>query len=277
MKRTPGRPPLDDDDRSVPVTFSLPSKQLAVVSEHAKHDRLTVQDWIRASCETPPTQKFQLNRHLPERPHTQAVVNRAYALFRVKAVDGERRTITGIATTPEPDRAGDIIEPLGVTFKNPLPLLLFHDAKKPVGVTKFAKPTKEGIAFEATLPTIDEPGTLKDRVDEAWQSIKAGLVSGVSIGFRSVDEAFNKDTGGLRFLKTEVMELSLVTVPANASATIHTIKSLDLAASGPHSPGATGSLPVVTALKDAPPMTIHEQITQFENTRAAKAAGPATP
>ncbi len=47
MKRTPGRPPLDDDDRSVPVTFSLPSKQLAVVSEHAKHDRLTVQDWIR--------------------------------------------------------------------------------------------------------------------------------------------------------------------------------------------------------------------------------------
>jgi hypothetical protein len=46
MKR-PGRPPLDQDDRSVPVTFSLPSRQLAVVSKHAKHDRLTVQDWIR--------------------------------------------------------------------------------------------------------------------------------------------------------------------------------------------------------------------------------------
>jgi HK97 family phage major capsid protein/HK97 family phage prohead protease len=198
-------------------------------------------------------------------------VHRAYAIFHVKAVDADRRIITGTATTPEPDRVGDIIEPLGVTFKNPLPLLLFHDAKKPVGTTTFKKATKDGIEFTATLPTIDEPGTLKDRVDEAWQSIKAGLVSGVSVGFRALEEAFNKETGGFRFLKTEVLELSLVTVPANASATIHSIKAIDLAASGPHLPGVTG-LPVVSAVKAARPMTIQEQITQFENTRAAKAA-----
>ena len=198
-------------------------------------------------------------------------MNRAYSLLHVKAVDADQRIISGIATTPEPDRAGDIIEPLGVSFTNPLPLLLFHDAKKPVGFATFKKPTKTGIAFQATLPTIDEPGTLKDRVDEAWQSVKAGLVSGVSIGFRSIEEAFNKETNGFRFLKTEVMELSLVTVPANASATIHSIKALDLAASGLHLPGVTG-LPVVTAVKAAKPMTIPEQITQFEHTRAAKAA-----
>jgi HK97 family phage prohead protease len=150
-------------------------------------------------------------------------VNRAYSIFHVKAVDADRRIISGIASTPEPDRSGDIIEPLGVTFKNPLPLLLFHDARKPVGFATFKKPTKDGIAFQATLPTIDEPGTLKDRVDEAWQSIKAGLVSGVSIGFRALEEAFNKETNGFRFLKTEVLELSLVTVPANASATILSI------------------------------------------------------
>lgn len=199
-------------------------------------------------------------------------MNRAYSLLHVKAIDAEKRLITGIASTPEPDRSGDIVEPLGVTFKNPLPLLLFHDAKKPVGSAIFKKPTKDGIAFEASLPTIDEPGTLKDRVDEAWQSIKAGLVSGVSIGFRAIEEAFNNETGGFRFLKTEVLELSLVTVPANASATIHSIKQLDLAASGRHSPGATGTSTVVRVLKDAPRMTIKEQITQFENTRAAKAA-----
>jgi Rps23 Pro-64 3,4-dihydroxylase Tpa1-like proline 4-hydroxylase len=33
------------------VTFSLPSKRLAAVSEHAKHDRLTVQDWLRRVVE----------------------------------------------------------------------------------------------------------------------------------------------------------------------------------------------------------------------------------
>jgi HK97 family phage major capsid protein/HK97 family phage prohead protease len=202
-------------------------------------------------------------------------VHRAYALFHVKAVDGDRRIITGTATTPEPDRVGDIIEPLGVSFKNPLPLLLFHDAKKPVGTTTFKKATKDGIEFTATLPTIDEPGTLKDRVDEAWQSIKAGLVSGVSVGFRAIEEAFNKETGGFRFIKTEVMELSLVTVPANASATIHSIKALDLAASGPHLPGVTGVSTVVRLQKAPARMqnkTYAEQIQGFEAKRAANTA-----
>ena len=114
------------------------------------------------------------------------VQHRAYAIFHVKSVDADKRVLSGIATTPEPDRMGDIIEPLGVTFKNPLPLLLFHDAKKPVGWTKFKKPTKDGIEFEASLPTIEEPGVLRDRVEEAWQSVKAGLISGVSIGFRAI-------------------------------------------------------------------------------------------
>jgi hypothetical protein len=47
MKRQPGRPPLDAHDPSVPLQVSLPSKQLAAISEHAKHERMKVQDWIR--------------------------------------------------------------------------------------------------------------------------------------------------------------------------------------------------------------------------------------
>jgi HK97 family phage major capsid protein/HK97 family phage prohead protease len=201
-------------------------------------------------------------------------VNRAYALLHVKAVDDEQRVILGTATTPEPDRAGDVIEPLGASFKNPLPLLLHHDTKKPVGTVSLKKATKDGIDFVAKLPAIAEPGALKDRVDEAWQSVKAGLIAGVSVGFRAIETAFLKDTGGLHFLKTELIELSLVTVPANAQATIASIKSLDLAASGRHSPGVSGTHPVVRVQKDAPkmPNTIQEQITAFENTRAAKSA-----
>src|SRR6185295_19684311 len=134
-----------------------------------------------------------------------------------------------------PDRMGDVIEPLGVHFKNPLPLLLYHNSQKPVGWVKFFKPTKDGIEFEAKLPTIDEPGTVRDRIEEAWTSIKTGLLAGVSIGFRPIEEAFNKETNGYRFLKTEVLELSLVAIPAQPDARIETIKSLDIgcpAASG---------------------------------------------
>jgi HK97 family phage prohead protease len=160
-----------------------------------------------------------------------AAMNRAYSLLQIKAVDDESRVITGIATTPEPDRVGDIVEPLGAKFKNPLPLLWQHRHDSPVGEAVFGKPTKAGIPFTATLPKLEEPGPLKDQVDMAWQAVKAKLVRGVSIGFRALEYAY-MDAGGVRFTETEILELSLVTVPANASATIQTIKAMD---TGPRS------------------------------------------
>lgn len=153
-------------------------------------------------------------------------LHRAYSLLEVKAVDDEKRVITGIATTPEPDRVGDIVEPLGAKFKNPLPLLWQHAHDKPVGTVKFDKPTKDGITFTAELPKIEDAGALKDMIDMAWQSVKAKLVRGVSIGFRALEYSW-MDDGGIRFIETEIMELSLVTIPANASATIQSIKSID--------------------------------------------------
>lgn len=152
--------------------------------------------------------------------------NRAYSVLQVKSVDEETRVIRGIATTPSVDRVGDIIDPMGVKFQNPLAFLWQHQHDKPIGSVKFEKPTAKGIEFEATIAKTDEPGTLKDRLDEAWQSIKAGLVRAVSIGFRPIEYNF-MDNGGIRFSETEVYELSAVTIPANADALITTIKSLD--------------------------------------------------
>ena len=199
-------------------------------------------------------------------------MDRAYALLSVKTFDEPRRTFTGMATTPTPDRVGDIFEPLGVSFKNPLPLLLHHDKTKPVGSVVFDPPTAAGIAFTATIPEVQEPGAVKDRLDEAWHSVKAGLIRGVSVGFRALKDGVQpiKGSSGLRLSKTEVCELSLVTVPANAEATILSIKALDapfLAASGrPSVPASRG-----VSLK-APTMkqTYTEQITAWEQTRATK-------
>ena len=208
-------------------------------------------------------------------------MDRAYATLTVKAVREDERIITGIATTPTPDRVGDIVEPLGVKFKNPLPLLHQHNSAEPVGTVRFDKPTAEGITFEARLPQLDEPPSLKDRIDTAWAEIRAGLVRGVSIGFRSLEHSF-MDDGGIRFLETEVLELSLVTIPANQDATIQTIKSLDaklLAALGHGQPsvttrpGAAGNpKPIVRLGAKAMPKPISEQITDFTNVRGEKAA-----
>jgi HK97 family phage major capsid protein/HK97 family phage prohead protease len=214
-------------------------------------------------------------------------MNRAYSILTVKAVQEDQRIIRGTATTPAPDRVGDIVEPMGVKFKNPMPLLHQHDTSAPVGTVKFDKPTKSGITFEARIPKIDEPGLLKDRVDLAWAEVKAGLVPAVSIGFRALE--FNRmDDGGLRFVETEVMELSLVTVPANADCTISMIKSLDTAqraATGhtlngedrttPPAPGKskTSTLPVkAQERKQTMKKSIAEQISAFSATREAKSA-----
>lgn len=202
------------------------------------------------------------------------VLDRAYAVLAIKAVDPATRTIRGIASTPTPDRHGDILEPTGATFANPIPLLFHHDKTRPVG-TAILSTAEDAITFTATLPVVETRGALKDRVDEAWHSITAGLMRGVSIGFRVLDDGLTVlKTGGYHFLKTEVVELSLVTIPANVDATILAVKSLDQAAPGPTPSGVPDPLPVVR-VKVAPRMnkqTVHEQITAYENTRAAKAA-----
>lgn len=210
-----------------------------------------------------------------------APMNRAYSIIDLKTVDEDRRVLTGIATTPEPDRMGDIVEPQGAVFKLPIPLLWQHDSKQPIGHVTKAKVTADGIEVEASLIKIDEPGRLKDRLDEAWQSLKAGLVRGFSIGFNDLESAFIRDTYALHFLKWEWLELSAVTIPANADASIQTIKSCDVgrpAASGDgrriaHTPGATGTLRVVsTRTERSMKKTISEQIKEIEATRAVKAA-----
>lgn len=154
------------------------------------------------------------------------MMHRAYSILTVKSVEDEKRVIRGIATTPRPDRMGDIIEPMGVQFKNPLPLLHQHRSDKPVGLVRFDKPTEKGIEFEASLPTIEEAGPLKDRVDTAWGEVKAGLVRAVSIGFRELEYSRMED-GGYRYIQSEVLELSLVTIPANADAMISLVRSVD--------------------------------------------------
>ena len=222
------------------------------------------------------------------------VTRRAYSFLTIKGVNEEKRIIRGVATTPSPDRVGDIVEPLGVKFTNPMPFLWQHDHKKPIGTVKFDTPTADGINFEAEIPIIDEPGALKDRIDEAWQSIKIGLVRAVSIGFRALEYAW-MDDDGIRFIKSEVYELSAVTIPAQPDAVMTSLKNMD--ASGlaiiksfdPNAPAATGTIerpgasnpgasgksqkPVNLKPKEHTAMkTIAEQIAALEASRLAKAA-----
>lgn len=153
------------------------------------------------------------------------LATRAYAAFQVKAINAEKRTFSGWATTPTMDRVGDTINPLGVKFTNPLSLLRGHDHKEPIGSATFDTPTKKGVKFEAEIPIVDEEfGTLRDRVDTAWGELKYGLVRAVSIGFRAVKYAFTDE--GVDYQEIEVYELSTVSIPALPDAVITAVKSM---------------------------------------------------
>lgn len=203
-------------------------------------------------------------------------VQRAFSILTVKSVDEEARIIRGIATTPTPDRMEDVVEATGAEFTLPIPLLWHHDSRQPIGHVTAASVSADGIAIEARLVKVSEPGRLQERIDEAWQSIKLGLVRGLSIGFKPKEVADIKETWGLHFLKWIWLELSAVTIPANQDATITTVKRYDVgrpAATGTgrpvvrlHTPGASGTVDRRTT------MNIQEQLTSYEATRAAKAA-----
>lgn len=200
--------------------------------------------------------------------------NKAYGLFEIKAVNDEKRQITGIATTITADRVGDIVEPKGAQFKLPLPLLWQHDNLQPIGSVISARVTELGIEIVAQLAQIATPSNLAARLEEAWQSIKSGLVRGLSIGFIVKEYADIAGTGGMRITAWDWLETSAVTIPANAEANIQTVKSFDAenqatlrqrkidADNEKITPGVAGKSVKLNA-KEATTMNISKQIESF--------------
>lgn len=172
---------------------------------------------------------------------TKAFVSR----LTIKSIDEEEGVIRGIATTADTDRDGDIVDPLGAEFSLPIPLLFQHDHGQPIGQVFEAKSTPEGIEIAARIAK-----DATERIREIWQMVKAGLVAGLSVGFRPIE--YEPIATGYRFTKWAWYELSAVTIPANASAKITTTKS--------RTP--------VKLEEVKKPMTIADQIKAFEQKRA---------
>lgn len=209
-------------------------------------------------------------------------MKRAYSLLTLKSIDAEQRVITGLATSASTDLMGDVVEPNGAQFALPIPLLWQHDSKQPIGEVFAARATTAGIEIQARIAQTDTPGALKDRLDMAWQSIALKLVRGLSIGFKSLEESYDKATGGFHYLQWLWLELSAVTIPANADASIQTIKSLDVGLAAPGTPddvptlkpaGVSASSRVVKMRTERPMKKSYaDQIASWEATRAAKTA-----
>ncbi len=145
-------------------------------------------------------------------------ITKSYSTLQIKSIDTEQRIIKGIASTPSTDRDGDIVESRGAKFSLPYPLLAQHDHNQPIGEVVESRVTSKGIEITAKIVK----GSGLGYVEDTYKKIKAGLIKGLSIGFRGIDVKHLEK--GMHFKTYEILELSAVTVPANQDASIQSIK-----------------------------------------------------
>lgn len=146
-------------------------------------------------------------------------MDRAYSTFTITKADEATGTIIGLASTPDLDRHGDIVEPRGAKYSLPMPLLLGHDHNQAIGAIEAARVTAAGLEIVAKLTL-----AAGERIREVWELIRAGALRGLSIGFMPL-KAEPIPGGGNRFTEWDLFEVSVVAVPANAAASIQNIKS----------------------------------------------------
>lgn len=118
-----------------------------------------------------------------------------------------------------PDRMGDEIMPGSFkAAKGPLPMLAFHRPDDPVGVWETVSETPKGLVVSGRL-LVDDLA----RAREVRALVKSGAVTGLSIGFIPRKAEARRD-GGRTIRALELVEISLVSVPAHPGAKVTSAK-----------------------------------------------------
>lgn len=102
------------------------------------------------------------------------------------------------------------------------PLMLWqHDSFEPIGVWDDFSDDGKGLYGEGDLLIRQNVPT----ADKAHSLLKAKAVRGLSIGYREVDVEPAKDGEPRKLIKLDLMEVSIVSFPANRRSLIDTVKS----------------------------------------------------
>ena len=138
-----------------------------------------------------------------------------------KSSDGlESVIIEGYASVNTKDRDGDVVIQYGIDManfeKNPI-ILYQHDRGQPAGKVLASEITDKGLYVKAEV--------IKEVNPQAYYAVKSGVVTMFSIGFRGLDGEYNEETDTFYFTKTELLEISLVSIPANQDAKFEVVET----------------------------------------------------
>ena len=151
--------------------------------------------------------------------HVNRGIRRATSPVTTKFLGGVGdRQVRVVASDATPDRMGDVLDPAGCDlrnyYKNPI-VLAQHDSNQPI-----ARCSDIAVRGGLVVATIEFPAAgINGRSDEYLALLKAGILGAVSVGFLPI--AYKpRQGGGFLFTEWEMLELSVVSVPANPSALV---------------------------------------------------------
>lgn len=151
---------------------------------------------------------------------------KGFATLELKSFsEGRKGFLAGHASHIAPDREGDIIVPSGLKFRLPIPLRWEHNVT--VGHITAGNVTEKGFDIEAQMvdPEEAESVTIRERLLAAWDVVRLKLARGFSVGIIPRKSEPIGQSYGRKFTESELIEVSIVEIPANAKATIQVVKS----------------------------------------------------
>lgn len=136
--------------------------------------------------------------------------------------DADERIIEGWASTKDLDRYNEIVEPaafkksLKTYMKNPV-LFFGHEWwSLPIGKVLSAKIKDDGLWVKAKI---------SESADEVWSLLKEEMLKTFSIGYKLLKYEKDQETDITTLLDLELLEISVVGIPANPEAMIELAKS----------------------------------------------------
>lgn len=162
------------------------------------------------------------------------------------------------ATYGNLDHGGDIILPGALTKtlrgRKSLPMLLFHDQRRPIGVWTEFEDSSKGLKMRGRISIATAQGK------EAHQLAMDGALGGLSIGYQTIKDRYTEKAREL--VELGLHEVSLVSVPMNDRALVTGVKEIL----------ESGGMPTVRQFED-----FLRDAGGFSKAKAAAIAGKAAP
>lgn len=129
--------------------------------------------------------------------------------------DAETRTVSGVISSESLDAFGDQIDQAGIKIRSSVPLLWSHDPRSPIGRSVAFRRDGDRTLAQFRLASQGVDAT----ADRIHALAKDGVVSSLSVGL------LPKRWEGNRLAESELMEVSMVSVPANRDAQVTAVRT----------------------------------------------------